>query len=94
MIIGDWNANLGTSGTSLFGPIMEEFCKENNLIISTKKLLPADSHSHISRRTDRIFKSWLDHVVSSNDCHAAIEKTFLRCQMKQMMYFPKLTGVM
>ena len=37
MIIGDWNANLGDSGNSLFGPIMEEFCNENNLIISTKK---------------------------------------------------------
>ena len=73
MIIGDWNANLGISGNTLFSPIMEEFCNENNLIISSKELLPYDTHSHISRRTDTIFKSWLDHVVSSKDCHTAIE---------------------
>ena len=36
MIIGDWNANLGQSGNSLFGPIMIDFCEENNLVISTK----------------------------------------------------------
>ena len=74
MIIGDWNANLGISGNALFRPIMEEFCNENNLIISTKKLLPQDSHTHISRRTDSTFNSWLDHVVSSKDCHRAIER--------------------
>ena len=73
MIIGDWNANLGISGASLFGPTMEEFCDENNLTISTKSLLPPDTYSHISRRSDNIFKSWLDHVVSSNDTHMAIE---------------------
>ena len=74
MIIGDWNANLGTSGNSLFGPIMEEFCKENNLIISTQNLLPPNTYSHISRRTDNIFKSWLDHVVSSKDFHSVVKK--------------------
>ena len=73
MIIGDWNANLGISGNSLFGPTMEDFCKENNLIISTKSLLQPDTYSHISRRTDRFFKSWIDHVVSSKDTHMAIE---------------------
>ena len=93
MIIGDWNANLGTSGTSLFGPIMEEFCKENNLIISTKKLLPADSHSHISRRTDRIFKSWLDHVVSSNDCHTAIEKISMLYNITDEDHIPLLVHI-
>jgi hypothetical protein len=73
MIIGDWNANLGTSGNSLFGPTMVDFCEENNLVISTTKLLPHDSYSHISNRTDNIFKTWIDHAVSSKDAHMAIE---------------------
>ena len=93
MIIGDWNANLGTSGNSLFGPILEEFCKENNLIISTKRLLPADSHSHISRRTDSIFKAWLDHVVSSNDCHAAIEKISMLYNITDEDHIPLLVHI-
>ena len=73
MIIGDWNANLGQSGNSLFGPIMVDFCEENNLVISTKELLPSDSYSHISTRSDNMFKTWIDHVVSSKDAHMAIE---------------------
>ena len=72
MIIGDWNANLGISGNALFRPIMEEFCHENNLIISTKEILPPDTYSHVSKRSDTLFKSWLDHMVSSKDCHNAI----------------------
>ena len=40
MIIGDWNANLGQNGNSLFGPIMMDFCEENVLVVSTKELLP------------------------------------------------------
>ena len=73
MIIGYWNANLGTSGNSLFGQTMVDFCEENNLVISTTKLLPHDSYSHISNRTDNIFKTWIDHAVSSKDAHMAIE---------------------
>ena len=72
MVIGDWNANLGNSGNTLFAPLMEEFCKENNLTISSKKLLPPNTYSHISRRSDNVYRSWLDHVVSSKDCHSAI----------------------
>ena len=50
MVIGDWNANLRDGGNSLFGPSMLEFCKENNLVISTKSLLPPDTYTHISTR--------------------------------------------
>ena len=73
MIIGDWNANLRENGNSLFGPTMLDFCNENNLVVSTKSLLPADSYSHVSIREDNIFKTWIDHVVSSNDIHSAID---------------------
>ena len=73
MIIGDWNANLRENGNSLFGPTMLDFCNENNLAISTKSLLPADSYTHVSVRGENIFKTWIDHVVSSNDLHSAID---------------------
>ena len=73
MIIGDWNANLGQSGNSIFEPTMVDFCEENNLVISTKELLPSNSYSHISTRSDNMFKTWIDHVVSSKDAHRAIE---------------------
>ena len=93
MIIGDWNANLGISGNSLFGPIMEDFCSENNLIISTKKLLPPDTYSHISRRTDSIFKSWLDHVVPSMDCHMAIGKIDMLYNLKDDDHIPFIVHI-
>ena len=93
MIIGDWNANLGISGNSLFGPIMEDFCSENNLIISTKKLLPPDTYSHISRRTDSIFKSWLDHVVPSMDCHMAIGKIDMLYNLKDDDHIPFIAHI-
>ena len=73
MIIGDWNANLGQSGNSLFGSTMVDFCEENNLVITTKELLPNNSYSHITNRTDNIYKTWIDHVVSSQDTHTAID---------------------
>ena len=73
MIIGDWNANLGQCGNSIFKPTMVDFCEENNLVISTKELLPSNSYSHISTRSDNMFKTWIDHVVSSKDAHRAIE---------------------
>ena len=42
VIIGDWNANLGNSGSTLFQPLMLDFCNENQLTISSKELLPAN----------------------------------------------------
>ena len=74
MVIGDWNANLREGGNSMFGPTMVDFCKENNLIISTKSILPPDSYTHISNREGNTYKTWIDHVVSSNDLHNAIDK--------------------
>ena len=73
MIVGDWNANLMDGSNSLFGPTMSDFCKENNLFISTKLLLPSDTYTYVSTRNDNISKTWIDHVVSSNDLHNAID---------------------
>ena len=72
MIIGDRNANLGDSGSSIFKPLMLDFCSENNLVISTKTILSPESYSHITTRHDCHFKTWIDHVVTSHDVHRAI----------------------
>ena len=48
VIIGDFNANLGVSGSNLFADHMQDFCRENDLLISNKLLLPYDSYSYIS----------------------------------------------
>ena len=72
VILGDFNANLGVSGTKLFTDMMLEFCRENELIISSKVMLPADTYSYVSSRDGTLYCSWLDHIVSSSDFHTSI----------------------
>ena len=74
LIIGDWNANLGKSGTHLVQPIMSDFCNENQLILSSKLLLPDTTYTQVQLREGTLFYSWLDHIVSSADCHKSIEE--------------------
>ena len=38
LIMGDWNANLGNSGTTILRPYMLDFFEENQLLLSTKRL--------------------------------------------------------
>ena len=71
-IIGDWNANLGNSGTITFREPMLDFCGENELKISSHILLPTNSYTHIHVYDDNLYNSWLDHVVSSHDFHHSI----------------------
>ena len=47
-IIGDWNANLGNSGTMTFKAPMMEFCSDNELFISSQILLPDTTYTHIN----------------------------------------------
>ena len=71
-VIGDWNANLGNSGTNIFKDHMIDFCRENELSISSHLLLPNDSYTHIHAYNGNLHYSWLDHVVSSHDFHQSI----------------------
>ena len=93
MVIGDWNANLREGGKSLFGPTMIDFCKENNLVISTKSILPPDSYTHISTREGNTFKTWIDHVVSSNDLHNAINKIEILQEVTDVDHFPLIINL-
>lgn len=70
-IVGDWNANIGDKPNSLFADYMTDFCKDQNLSISSEILLPNDSYTCISAAWGT--SSWLDHVVSSSDFHNNIE---------------------
>ena len=43
VILGDFNANLGVPGTKLFTNMLTDFCSDNNLIISSQLMLPANT---------------------------------------------------
>lgn len=55
---------------SYFHKHMVRFCKDNNLILSSQELLPADSFSYCSEAHSST--SWLDHVICTADAHAMI----------------------
>lgn len=68
-IVADMNADLSDQG-SLFAKHMLQFCDDNNLVISSHKLLPAGSYSYISEAWHST--SWLDHCSSTADAHTGI----------------------
>ena len=72
VIIGDFNANLRHTGTNLFAALMTDFCQENELIISSRIILPHDTYTYVGHRDGISHFSWLDHVVSSADFHKGI----------------------
>ena len=88
IIIGDWNANLGNGGTKLFQPFMSDFCDENQLIISSKVLLPSDTYTQVQEREGKVYYSWLDHIVSSSDCHKSIENILVQYDMTDEDHIP------
>ena len=50
---------------------MLDFCCDHNLRVSTHQLLPSESYTYISDSWGT--ESWLDHAVSSEDFHNAID---------------------
>ena len=88
LIIGDWNANLSNYGTTLFQPLMLDFCNENQLTISSKWFLPESTYTHVHTREDNCYYSWLYHVVSSSDCHKAIRNMTVHYDMSDDDHIP------
>ena len=80
-MIGDWNANLGSSGTMTFKLPMIEFCNDNELLISSQLLLPESTYTHIHSYQGNLHYSWLDHVVSSHNFHTSISNVFIHYNM-------------
>ena len=71
VVMGDWNANLKNPASSLFAKHMLDFCCDHNLRVSTHQLLPSESYTYVSDSWGT--ESWLDHAVSSEDFHNAID---------------------
>lgn len=68
-VMGDMNADLSDKG-SLFAKHMLQFCVDNNLVLSSQKLLPAESYSYIIEAWHST--SWLDHCISTADAHTSL----------------------
>ena len=64
--VGDFNAG----ATNTFGGLLENFCMENDFIISDYALLPQDTFTYISDAHNPT--SWIDHFVSSSSVHQAM----------------------
>ena len=88
LIIGDWNANLGNSGTTLFKPLMLDFCNDNQLVVSSKHFLPDSTYTHVHMREGNYYYSWLDHIVSSSDFHNSIQNINVYYDMTDNDHIP------
>ena len=64
--VGDFNAG----ATNTFGDLLEDFCMENDFIISDYALVPQDTFTYISDAHNTT--SWIDHFVSSFTVHQAM----------------------
>ena len=66
-ILGDWNSNMNGG---VFIEHLKHFISDNNLLLSSELLLPADSFTYLSEAWGTT--SWLDHCVSTADAHDSI----------------------
>ena len=55
---------------SIFANHLNHLCIDNNLVLSSRELLPAERHTHISEAWHTT--SWLDHCLSTADAHASL----------------------
>lgn len=66
--MGNMNADI-SDRNSVFANYIHQFCQDNNLILSSKMLLPVDSY-----HTCEIWHttSWLGQSISITDAHAPL----------------------
>ena len=84
IVLGDFNANLGT----MFGEELNTFCHENNLHISDiEKLGKSDDHfTYISEAHGST--AWLDHILSTHAVHTAISDVRILHDYLSSDHFP------
>uniref|UniRef100_A0A8C6PLS6 Reverse transcriptase domain-containing protein n=1 Tax=Nothobranchius furzeri TaxID=105023 RepID=A0A8C6PLS6_NOTFU len=70
-IVGDMNADISDT-RSTFGQHLIQFCVNNNLVLNSKEILPADSHTYVSEAWPST--SWLDHCMCTEDAHECISR--------------------
>ena len=85
-IMGDWNPNLSNTANSVFAQHMINFCSDNDLGMSSSKLLPTDSYTFVSESWGTT--SWLGHVVGSKDFHESIENMFIHYEITDVDHIP------
>ena len=69
-VIGDWNADISCDDHS-YGSLLRSFCMDQNLNLSSQRLLPSNTFTYISAAWDTT--SWLDHCIASHDAHNSIQ---------------------
>ena len=70
---------------------MQDFCSEQELIISDKLLLPDNSYTYVGHREGVFHYSWLDHIVSSADFHQSIKNMIIRYDVCDEDHLPVST---
>ena len=75
-IVGDMNADISDK-RSIFANHLNHLCTDNNLVLSSRELLPAESYTHISEAWHTT--SWLDHCLSTADAHASLAHMEISC---------------
>ena len=83
--IGDFNANIG-SNDHRFGKELLGFCSSENLILSDQIHAPTDTFTFISEA--HCSTAWLDHIVSSKNMHAIIDKVWVEYDFISSDHFP------
>ena len=84
-VVGDMNADI-SDDKSLFGRCLMQFCDDNNLILSSKSMLPDKSFTYISEAWHTV--SWLDHCICSADAHASLDNIVIHYELATTDHIP------
>ena len=80
-VIGDWDANLGTTDTMTFKGTLTYFWHDNVLLMSSQLLLPESTYTDMHSYQGNLYYSWLYHVVSSHNFHTSITNISIQYDM-------------
>ena len=84
-IVGNFNAHIGNSPSN-FSRYLIDTCIENDLVFSSKILLPFDSFTYISDMWNST--SWLDHCISTESSHDRIYNFSVEYELADSDHFP------
>jgi len=87
-VMGDFNANI-TKNNSVFGQHMEQFCRLNKYVCSSRQNLPHDTYTYVSDAWGTT--SWLDHCISTQDAHSSICGMYVLYGFVQSDHIPFVT---
>lgn len=88
-VLGDLNADV-IKGTS-FGIELDNFCKDNRLVIADILQLPKDSVTHLNDGHGS--ESWLDHIVCTQAFHSLLTTMGIRYDIMSSDHFPIFASI-